>query len=79
MFTQGKGVDWGCDVVRRQRDELRARACIYVFGSVNLNTKTKPNLPSTTTVTTTVFQPPSKEELLNAVQTCSLAPMEMRK
>ena len=51
------------------------RACARAFKSVNFNTKSNTNLPSNPTVTTTAFQPQSKAELQDAVQTCGVDTM----
>ena len=47
--------------------------CVCVFGSVNLTLN--PTLIYPITLTTTAFQPQSKVELQDAVQTCGDYPM----
>ena len=49
------------------------RVCVLVFGSVNL--PLNPTLIYPLTLTTTAFQPQSKVELQDAVQTCGVDPM----
>ena len=70
---------WGFAVVNSVRlfvcVRVRAcmRACVCVFGSVNLTPN--PTLIYPLTLTTTAFQPQSKVELQDAVQTCGVDPM----
>ena len=55
---------------------VRVYVCVYVcvFGSVNLSPI--PTLTYPLTLTTTAFQPQSKVELQDAVQTCGVGPMK---
>ena len=56
---------------------VSARECLCAFGSVNLTLN--PILMYPVILTTTAFQPQSKAELQDAVETCSAEPMQMRK